>query len=98
MQTAVSTCDLYEGAYYLIHGCEITAVEGVKIDGRLACRLTVEGENLPELQLCYLQGKAQANLFVFRRTYGHLNVLVQKAKRRFRRELRAEPETDGEPS
>ena len=41
MEEAVCTCDLYEGAYYLIHGCEITeSVIGIRSvisrDARLA--------------------------------------------------------------
>ena len=84
----VTTCDLYEGSYYLLSGCELEAIEGIKVNGSVTCRLTLSGVNLNTLQLTYLQGQAEANLFRFRRTYGQLSALVQKAKKKFKNQLK----------
>ncbi len=84
----VTTCDLYEGSYYLLNGCELEAIEGLKVNGSVTCRLTLSAVNLNTLQLTYLQGQAEANLFRFRRTYGQLSALVQKAKKKFKNELK----------
>ena len=84
----VTTCDLYEGSYYLLNGCELEAIEGLKVNGSVTCRLTLSGVNLNTLQLTYLQGQAEANLFGFRRTYGQLSALVQKAKKKFQNQLK----------
>lgn len=87
---AVTTCDLYEGSYYLLNGCELEAIEGLKVNGSVTCRLTVTGESLAHLQYEYLQGKAQANLFQFRRAYSQLSSLVLKAKKKFKNQLKQE--------
>ena len=87
---AVKTCDLYEGSYYLLNGCELEAIEGLKVNGSVTCRLTVTGANLAHLQYEYLQGKAAANLFQFRRAYSQLSFLVQKAKKKFKNQLKQE--------
>lgn len=84
----VTTCDLYEGSYYLLNGCELEAIEGLKVNGSVTCRLTLSAVNLNTLQLTYLQGQAEANLFQFRRTYGQLSALVQKAKKKFKNQLK----------
>lgn len=84
----VTTCDLYEGSYYLLNGCELEAIEGLKVNGSVTCRLTLSGVSLNTLQLTYLQGQAEANLFRFRRTYGQLSALVQKAKKKFKNQLK----------
>ncbi len=84
----VTTCDLYEGSYYLLNGCELEAIEGLKVNGSVTCRLTLSAVNLNTLQLTYLQGQAEANLFRFRRTYGQLSALVQKAKKKFKNQLK----------
>ncbi|MBA7698279.1 hypothetical protein ES703_106956 [subsurface metagenome] len=90
----ISTCDLYEGSYYLIGGCELEAIEGVKVNGAITCRLTFSGDNLNKLQLTYLQGQASANLFQFRRTYSQLSALVQKAKKKFKNQLKQEAQAE----
>jgi hypothetical protein len=87
---AVTTFDLYEGAYYLLNGCELEAIEGLKLNGELTCRMSFSGVKLNSLQLTYLQGEAAANLFVFRRTYSQLASLVGKAKRKLKSELKAQ--------
>ncbi len=95
MEAQVSTCDLYEGTYYLLNGCELEAIDGLKVNGNLTCRLTFSGDNLNSLQLAYLQGKAHSNLFQFRRAYGQLNALVLKAKKKFRNQLKQESQKKG---
>lgn len=94
----ISTCDLYEGSFYLLGGCELEAIEGFKVDGAITCRLTFSGDNLNTLQITYLQGEAQAKLFEFRRTYSQLSSLVMKAKKKFRNQLKQEapgPQKEG---
>lgn len=84
----VTTCDLYEGAFYLLGGCELEAIEGLRVDGQMTCRMSFTGSRLEALQLVYLQGRASANLFEFRRTYSQLASLVQKAKKKFKNQLK----------
>ena len=92
---AVTTFDLYEGTYYLLNGCELEAIEGLKVNGSITCRLTFSGDNLNTLQLNYLQGQAEANLFGFRRTYSQLSSLVLKAKKKFKNQLKQEAQHRG---
>ncbi len=91
----VTTCDLYEGAFYLLKGCELEAIEGLKINGSITCQLSFSGVNLNTLQLTYLQGQAEANLFQFRRTYSQLSALVQKAKKKLKSQLKQQREGGG---
>jgi len=84
----VTTFDLYEGSYYLLGGCELEAIEGLKVNGTLTCRMSFTGEKLVQLQLSYLNGQASANLFEFRRTYSQLSSLVLKAKKKLRNQLK----------
>jgi len=95
MEDQVSTCDLYEGTYYLLNGCELEAIEGLRVNSKLTCRMNFTGENLTRLQLSYLQGQAGANLFEFRRTYSQLSSLVLKAKKKFRNQLKQEVQKKG---
>ena len=95
MEDQVSTCDLYEGPYYLLNGCELEAIEGLKVNGAITCRLTFSGDELNRLQLSYLQGQAGANLFEFRRAYSQLSSLVLKAKKKFRNQLKQEVQKKG---
>jgi hypothetical protein len=92
---AVRTFDLYEGAYYLLNGCELEAIEGLKVNGQLSCRMSFSGSELAVLQLTYLQGEATANLFAFRRTYSQLASLVGKAKRKLKSELNEQKQQGG---
>jgi hypothetical protein len=85
---SVTTCDLYEGAYYLLNGCELEAIEGMNVAGELTCRMSSTGRRLEALQLVYLQGRSEANLFEFRRTYGQLSALVLRAKKKFKNQLK----------
>jgi hypothetical protein len=59
---SVTTCDLYEGAYYLLNGCELEAIEGLNVAGELTCRMSFSGRRLEALQLVYLQGPARKRI------------------------------------
>lgn len=87
---AVTTCDLYEGAYYLLNDCELEAIEGLKLGGELTCRMSFSGPEIEALQLVYLQGRPVANLFAFRRAYGQLSSLILRARKKFKNQLKQE--------
>ena len=76
MGDPISTTDLYEGTYYLLSGCELVAIEALRVNGSITCRLSFDGECLQRLQLEYFNGKAQVALFEFRRAFGQINALV----------------------
>ena len=82
----ITTCDLYEGTFYLLNNCELVEIEGLKLGGQVTCRMIIKGPVLHDLQLSYLRGEASANLFKFRRTYSQLQNLIQKAKKKFKAE------------
>lgn len=86
MQDAVTTTDLYESCYYLLNGCELSGIECIKINGKITCRLSFRGEEITGLQLQYFHGKAQANLFDFRRTFGQVYALVNSEKKKAKRQ------------
>jgi len=95
MGDPISTTDLYEGTYYLLSGCELVAIEALRVNGAITCRLSFEGECLQRLQLEYFNGKAQVALFEFRRAFGQINALVHSAKKRARGQLRQERSAEG---
>ena len=80
MITCVKTIDVYEGAWYLVNGCELVKIAGKKINGKIDCEITFERPGIAELQLSFLQGGASVNLLLFRRTFGQLHSLVRKEK------------------
>ena len=80
---------------HLLNGCELEEIESLKVNGKLTCRMNFTGENLTQLQLAYFQGKAQANLFEFRRAYSQLSSLVQKGKKKFRNQLKQQVQKKG---
>lgn len=83
----VKTSDMYEAAYYLSKGCEITAIEGRNLNGHLVCDLTFSGRNINRLQAQYFQGEVEVNIFAFRRSYSHLMSYLAQAKKKLKREL-----------
>jgi hypothetical protein len=87
MKKIVSTSDLYEGAYYLLHGCELAEIEGAMVNGKIICTLTFAGENITRRQLTYLNGDASANILDLRRTVGQVSAWVHNAKRSFKNQL-----------
>jgi hypothetical protein len=82
MEDHVSTCDLYEGAYYLTKGCELVSIAGRKINGKVACELTFTKPGIAELQITYFKGGAEVNLLSFRRFFGQIHALVHREKKR----------------
>ena len=67
MVETVTTTDLYASTYYLLTGCEIEAIEGVRVNGKITCRLSFRSPRIPQLQMDYFQGGAEVNLLQFRR-------------------------------
>ena len=92
----VSTTDLYEGIYYLVHGCQLVCIEGVPINGSITCKLTFQGSPLSRLQLEYFSGKANVPLFEFRRTFGQVNALVREAKKKAKGQIRQANPSEGD--
>jgi hypothetical protein len=93
----VTTTDLYEGAFYLLKGCELVLIEGVRQNGSIACRLTFQGEKIARLQIEYFNG-ATVPLFPFRRAFGQVNALVYSAKKKTRNQMRqAEASAEDRP-
>jgi hypothetical protein len=78
----VTTCDLYEGAYYLTKGCELVSIAGRRVNGKVACELTFSKPGIVELQITYFKGGAEVNLLSFRRVFGHIHALVHREKKR----------------
>ena len=88
MNETVSTTDLYESTFYLLGGCQLTAIEAQRVDGAITCRLTFCGEQLAQLQSEYFAGRAKVALFPFRRAFGQVNALVYSAKKKAKSQLR----------
>jgi hypothetical protein len=89
----ISTFDLYEATYFTLNGCELETIEGLKANGKVACKLTFRGENLPTLQIQYLNGDAMVNLFQFRRAFGQLNAWVNTTRKKFKNQLKQQKQT-----
>jgi hypothetical protein len=84
MEDQVTTCDLYEAAYYMLQGCELSAIEGVKLNGKISCKIKLSGDAISKHQIDFFQANATVNLMDFRRTFGTLFNIVQKQKKRFK--------------
>jgi hypothetical protein len=97
MGDPVSTTDLYEGAFYLLGGCELVAIEAERVDGAITCRLSFRGARLDELQAEYFAGRARVALYPFRRAFAQVNALVYSAKKKARSQLRQQVAEGGEP-
>ena len=90
MEQTITTTDLYESVYYYLNGCELIEITGVKVNGKVACELSFSKPNIGQLQVTYLQGKAEVNLLEFRRAFGHINAWVHTAKKKFKNRLKNE--------
>ena len=90
MEDQVTTTDLYECAFYLLKGCELVGIEGMRVNGTITCRLTFQGGDVSRLQLEYFNGNATVPLFPFRRAFGQVNALVYSAKKKARNQMRQE--------
>jgi hypothetical protein len=87
MQDQVTTADVYESCFYILRGCSLAAVEGIPVNGRINCRLKFTGDKILEKQAEYFSGKANVNLFEFRRTYSQVCTWIQQAKKQLKHEL-----------
>lgn len=83
----VTTTDLYESTFFLLTGCELEAIEGVRVNGKITCRLSFRGPEIFRLQMQFFQGTAAVNLLEFRRAYGQVNALVRSAKKKAKAQL-----------
>jgi hypothetical protein len=86
MKTVV-TNDIYEAAYFLLSGCELVDIKGIRIKGKLNCNLVFTGENITQLQLTYLNGEAEANILKLRRMLGQVHAWVMKSRKKLNKEL-----------
>jgi len=91
----VSTNDFYETAYYLLNGCEVVDIAGVKVNGKIICNCIITGDNISELQLAYLNGKAEANILSLRRMVGQVSAWVHTAKKKIKNQLIQQPPEPG---
>ena len=96
MVESICTTDLYEATFYLLGGCELLGIEATRVNGGLACRLSISGSRLSELQAEYFAGRARVPLFPFRRTFGQVNALVYSAKKKAKGQLRQTATEGGE--
>jgi len=79
-----ATTDLYEATYYYLNGCELVEITGERVNGRITCELTFGKPDISNLQLTYLRGRAEVNVFQFRRAYGQITSWVARAKKEFK--------------
>lgn len=82
METAELT-DLYQASYYLLNGCQITAIDCIPAGTGTSCRITVEGRNLGSLAQPWFDHSAVVNLWAFRNAYTEVHSHVQQAKRSY---------------
>jgi hypothetical protein len=94
----VSTTDLYESCYYLLHNCKLEAIEGIPVNGEITCKLFFSGEQIPDLQADYFRGTASVNLFNFRRTYNQISAYIQQTKKKLKAELREQQLPNHKPT
>ena len=90
MSKQITTSDLYESAFYLVSGFEITAIKVVTEAGNLVCQFTHEGENIQSFQLEYFNAKSTVNLLEFRRSYRRVHTLSLSNLREARKKLKTQ--------
>ena len=95
MSLEVSTNDFYAAAYYLLNGCELVEIEGNKVNGKIICSCILTGDKITELQLSYLNGKAEANILNLRRMVGQVSAWVHNAKKKFKNQLQQQTTSQG---
>jgi hypothetical protein len=88
VETFVTTTDLYESAWYLLKGAELTDIHGIKVNGKVACELTFAHQQITQLQLSYFQSKAAVNLLDFRRAFARVHAWVHTANRKYKNVLK----------
>jgi len=94
----VSTNDFYEVAYYLLNGCEVLDIEGVKVGSRIMCSCILTGDNISELQIAYLNGRAEANILSLRRMVGQVSAWVHNAKKKYKNQISQQSSETGAAS
>ena len=80
----IQTGDTYEVCYYFLNNCTIKDIEVISLNGKLACSVIMEGENLPELQVKFFRNDAYVNLFEFRRFYSKVTGYINEAKKKYK--------------
>jgi hypothetical protein len=85
----VTTSDIYEASFYFMSGAQITGIEVIEELKRQICKITLKSDNFILLQNEYFQGKAQVNIFEFRRSYSRISNLVVLAKREAKKKEKA---------
>ena len=79
----VKTQDIYEGAYLLTLDANILNVEVFPENKRLVCRFTFTGTDLLTAQNKYYNGKAEVNVWEFRRCFSRINALIGTARKEY---------------
>jgi hypothetical protein len=88
LETFIKTTDLYEAAWHLLNGAELTAIQGIKVNGKVACELTFTHPQITQLQLSYFQSNAEVNLLDFRRAFARVHAWVHSAKKKYKNVLK----------
>ena len=73
----VTSRDLYELAFLLTKSaCKIESLNVTEELGKPACIVTVSGENVKQLQLDYLNGRAPVDAVSYRKSLSYIRTLV----------------------
>ncbi len=76
-QETVTSRDLYELAFFLTKtACKIESIEVIEELGKPACKVSVSGENLKQLQLDYLNRHAPVDAVSYRKSLSYVRSLV----------------------
>ena len=81
----INTTDIYEAAFYLIKKAEIKAIEGFPVNSKIVCRIYMESPQISGLQALYFQGRAEVNLFEFRRAYQQISAYMNDARKKLKK-------------
>jgi len=83
----IQLTDVYEIVFFILHGAEILEITPLTINGKITCQILIGGEKLKEVQYKYFSGKAEVNLFTFRRTFAQVHSWMSNAKREYKNQL-----------
>ena len=98
MVTQIITSDVWEAAYMLIKGASLDEIEAIQVDTRIICRIILTGKNINQLQINYLSGQAEANIFSLRRMVGQVTAWIHSAKKKFKHQLKQDLTSKGNSS
>ena len=84
MEKVATTADIHQAAFFILNGAKLIEITPTTVNGKIICELTLARENITELQLAYLQGRANVNLLDFRRVFGHLCAWLHNEKKKHR--------------